>query len=66
MYLTVSEAGFREQRLGDIQALFAKPNNSAGMLGSASAAGGLRRDRGGRPTRDNRDFVARPGEVTVA
>jgi len=25
MYLTMSEAGFREQRLGDVQLLFAKP-----------------------------------------
>ena len=29
MYLTMSEAGFRERRLGDVQHLFAKPRRRA-------------------------------------
>ncbi len=33
-------------------------NNSADILASGSGVGGLRRGRGGRVTRENRDFVA--------
>jgi hypothetical protein len=33
MYLTMSEAGFREQRLGDVQMLFAKPRWAGDVRG---------------------------------
>jgi hypothetical protein len=36
------------------------------MLAFGSAVGGFGRDRGGRTTRIDRDFVASPGEVVAS